>query len=375
MAVIPGFIGPTSSQRSANVDGERTVNLYLSNADSGQAKSSPWLCPTPTVYPYVLTGDGPIRALFQQDGRAFAVGGVNFYEVYNTQLVSSSFKLTLHLRFDETMATISSNGAAGHQLFITSGGHGYIFDTSVNTLVIIPDPLFDYYAIMGDFVDGYFVSFRRNTNIFTWSAIRDGTSWPALNFAQMEQSSDNLVSLKVVHGNIWLFGSKTTVVWANTGATPLFAPIPGSVMQQGSAAAHGVAVVDNAPIWLSSNEHGNAMVFRGQGVGSVPLRISTAAIEYQLSRAPRLYDAVAYPYQQEGHAFYVLYVPTLETTFVYDAATQQWHERAHFNKISMKWEPHVSQCHMFAFGRHLVGSRNSDAIYDYSLNRGANMFA
>jgi hypothetical protein len=74
-------------------------------------------------------------------------------------------------------------------------------------------------------------------------------------------------------------------------------------------------------------------------------------------------DTIAWSYQDRGHAFACWYIPSAETTWVFDSATQAWHERALWDPTALAWEPHLARCHAFAFDRHLVGDRSSPAIY------------
>jgi hypothetical protein len=76
-------------------------------------------------------------------------------------------------------------------------------------------------------------------------------------------------------------------------------------------------------------------------------------------------DALAYTYQQDGHAFYVLIFPSAETTWVYDAATGAWHERAGFAKGRFK--RHRSNCHARFKGQPTVGDYQNGKLYQFDL--------
>jgi hypothetical protein len=78
--------------------------------------------------------------------------------------------------------------------------------------------------------------------------------------------------------------------------------------------------------WLGSDARGKGVVYRSNGYAGQ--RISTHAVEWQIQQYGDLSDAIGYTYQQDGHAFYVLVFPSANTTWVYDVATQAWHERA-----------------------------------------------
>jgi hypothetical protein len=63
-----------------------------------------------------------------------------------------------------------------------------------------------------------------------------------------------------------------------------------------------------------------------QGAGYDAKRISTFALEAEFARYPRLSDAVGWTYTLAGHVCYVLSFPTADKSWVYDLATEKWHE-------------------------------------------------
>jgi hypothetical protein len=74
---------------------------------------------------------------------------------------------------------------------------------------------------------------------------------------------------------------------------------------------------------------------------------------------------VAYTYQQDGHSFYVLIFPTANTTWVYDVATQAWHERAGF--ANGEFTRHRSNCQMSFNNNVIVGDYENGNIYAFDL--------
>jgi hypothetical protein len=105
--------------------------------------------------------------------------------------------------------------------------------------------------------------------------------------------------------------------------------IQGAFNELGCAAPYSVAKMDNGLFWLGRDRRGEGIVYRANGYSGV--RISTHAVEWQIQQYADMSDAIAYTYQQDGHSFYVLVFPSANTTWVYDAATQAWHERAGFS--------------------------------------------
>jgi hypothetical protein len=369
--IFEGFIGPSSVLASVNADAERTVNLYLEVPDGGaQAKTKAQLIGTPGVAPFLRALDGdaasalpgsPVRALFHEDGRCFAVAGGTFCELFGSHTATTRGTVAN----DGKPATIASNGRDnGHQLFIVSGGLGYIYDLTADTLTQITAPSFPTNAVMGAYVDGYFVVLKGNSNRFQLSALLDGLEWSGLDVAQVSESSDLVLSMVVDHREVWLFGSATTVPWFNNGnASFPFAPVQGAFIEGGIIAPWSAVKIDNSIFWLDQDARGSGIVRRAHGY--VPQRISHHALEESL-RGVFLEDAIGWAYQDAGHTFYVLYIPAHETHWVYDVATGAWHERALWDTTLGRWTPDIGRCHCFAFGRHLIGDRSSGAVYELS---------
>lgn len=308
-------------------------------------------------------GTGPVRGLWEQDGRAFAVSGPNFYEIFPSQTKT----LRGSVRANTWPATISSNGSFGDQLIVTSGGNGYLYGMDDHSFAEILDAAFPTRVQSCLYFDGYFIALDARTGIFSLSDLNDGSSWNGLDFGQEMQVSDQTKAMARSHDNLFLFGSKYAVPWFNNGdASFPFAPVSGTLIEQGIFAPWSLASLDNTLFWVGGDDRGKGIVWRFDGY--TPVRVSTNPVEFALSQASRLEDAIGFSYQEEGHLFYLLYVPTLDTTWVYDVATQQWHERAEWDSRTMRWYPHRARCHAFAFGKHLVGDRKSGMIYEQRLD-------
>jgi hypothetical protein len=80
---------------------------------------------------------------------------------------------------------------------------------------------------------------------------------------------------------------------------------------------------------------------------------------------------VGYAYRDQGHTFWVLRFPSANNgfgaTWVYDVATNMWHERGFWSQQGFTgYSAHLSTCHVFCFGQHLVGDWNSGNVYAMS---------
>lgn len=370
MAKFRGFVGPSNVSRSRNVDPEDTINLILEAPDAGTPKVIPYAYRRPRLKVWARLPSAPVRGLFYEDGRMFAVSGNRFVECFASQNWTQRGTVAV----DQNPATISSNGQSdGGQLFVTAGGLGYIYDLTLNTLTAIIDDAFPLPALMGGFLNSKFLVLKTSSNQFNWSANLDGEDWNGLDVARVSQSSDNVLSMQIIHGQIWLFGSQNTSVWWNVASgNTTFAPIDSARIQQGIAASFAVTPCDNTLYWLSQNIDGSRMVMRADGYNAV--RVSTHAIETYLSALSRVSDAIAWTYQDEGHTFFLLYLPVADYTLVYDVASQMWAKWAIWDPTLAKFFPYLGRCHVYAFGKHLVGDRQSGAIYEQVIEPGNDSF-
>lgn len=348
-----GLVGGSSQQRSLPFNAERTVNLYPVLDEQGKEVAA--LYGTPGLITYTEVLSGPIRGEFAAtNGRAFVVSGFTLFEINQ---VFGGGQVRGTLATSSGIVTIEENG---FQLSVCDSARIYVLRYSDNsfTTTSVTD------AGTITFIDGYTVYNQNGTGTFHISSLYDSTVYPALDFATAESSPDQLLRVYNALGQLWLFGALTTEIWTNTGdSTFPFERINGGKIDVGILSPHSAVDVDNAVIWLGRDKKGQGIVYKSTGF--VPQRISTNAIELLIQRANMPDQIRAYAYQKEGHTFYKLTGGGLETSPVFDLSTQLWHERALLNDLG-EYEQHIACCHMFAFGKHLVGSRLDGKIYELS---------
>jgi hypothetical protein len=303
-------------------------------------------------------GFGPIRGLWAfspQDGTGFVVSGTQLYKINN------SYTATL-------IGTVLGVGPVsladnGTQLFIAANGPSYIYNNTTNAFGQITDSDFPG-AVTVCYLDGYFVFNEPNSQRLWVTQLLDGTSIDPLDFASTEGSPDGLVAVASNFREVWAFGTNSIEVWYDSGASDFpLQRIQGAFNEIGCAAPFSVAKMDNGMFWLGRDRRGQGMVYRANGYTGV--RISTHAVEWQIQQYDDLSDAIAYTYQQDGHSFYVLIFPSANTTWVYDAATQAWHERAGF--VNGEFTRHLSNCQMAFNNQIVVGDFENGNIYAFDL--------
>jgi hypothetical protein len=355
------ILGSSYVARSINAADNRMVNLFPEIVPEG-GKEPAFLNRAPGLQFQQTIGTGPIRALWahQTNGSDFfVVSGTEFYKV--TGLTATPTKLG-----DVTGTGPVSIADNGTQIFLACNPDGFIYNEVTNVFAKITDPDFTGAVTVG-YLDGYFVYNEPNSQKVWVTQLLDGTSVDPLDFASAEGSPDGLVAINVDHREAWLFGTDSIEVWYNAGLADFpLTRIQGAFNEIGCVAAFSVAKLDNGLFWLGTDARGQGIVYRANGYTGQ--RVSTHAIEYAIAQYGNISDAVAYTYQQEGHAFYVLTFPSANATWVYDVSTQAWHERAGWDTTFGEFTRHRSNCQCNFGGNTVVGDFENGNIYTLSLN-------
>lgn len=361
MSALSGFCGGSYVSQSPLANNAFTVNLYPETNEDPDALSKVSLYPTPGLDLFATLPQGPVRGIFGQSGRMLAVGGMNLYDV------SASGVVTLRgaMNFDNQIATMTTNGDGGGQLFTVSGETGYILDLTTNVLTSAVNDV-----TIGAMLDGFFLALDVDTSTLKISDLLDGLTWDPLQVAQRSTASDPWKSLLVVGRNIWLFGEFTSEIWYNSGDTFPFAPFPGALIQQGIAATFAAAQVGTNVVWLAQNAQGMRTVVKAQGITTT--KISTYAMDISLSSLSSVSDAECYSYQERGHTFWVLNVESANLTAVWDDTESKWHHRGDWNIPENQYDVDRPRVHTAIYDRHLVGDRTSGAIYTMSTEIATN---
>ena len=351
------ILGQAYVARSVNAADSRMVNLYPEPLPTPEGKTGGFLNRAPGLRKLATVGTGPIRGLWAYGDYGYAVSGDRLYRVDATWNV-------------QPIGPIAGTGPVsmvdnGRQLFIATNPISYIYDATNETLAQITDIDFPGAVTVG-YLDGYFIFQEPNSDRFWTSELLDGTQIDPLSFASAEGMPDTLVSLFVDHREVWLFGTQSVEVWYDAALEgfPL-ARIQGAVNEFGCAATYSVAKMDNSLFWLGADARGHGVVFRANGYAGQ--RISTHAVEFAIQSYATMSDAIAFTYQQDGHSFYVLTFPSAQATWVYDAATGAWHERAGF--ANGQFIRHRANCQMFFSEEVVVGDFENGNIYAYDLDQ------
>lgn len=351
------ILGSAYTARSVNAADNRMVNLFPEVIPEGGLEPA-FLNRAPGLRLIKPVGTGPVRGLWTFDNNMYVVSGNTLYKVDTEYTITA-------------LGTVANDGPVsmtddGIHLMVACNGPSFVYNADTNVFGEITDPDFPG-ALTVSYLGGYFVFIEPNSQRVWTTTLLDPTSIDPLDFASAEGDPDHLVSSITDHSEVWLFGGNSVEVWYNAAAAGAGFPlqrIQGAFNEIGCAATFSVAKLDNGLFWLGADDRGRGIVYRSQGYTGV--RISTHAVEWQIQQYGDISDAIAYTYQQDGHAFYVLTFPTAQATWVFDVASQAWHERASFTNGN--FSRHRSNCQVSFNQEIIVGDFQNGNLYAFDLN-------
>jgi hypothetical protein len=353
------ILGASYVTRSVNAADDRMVNMFPEAIPEG-GKMPAYLQRAPGLKFLQSVGAGPIRGLW-----AHQTNGSDFYVVSGQEV----YKLSSTSATPQLLGAVNGTGPVsiadnGTQIFFACNPDAFIYDETLGTFAQVTDPDFPG-AVTVAYLDGYFVFNQPNSQLLWVTQLLDGTQVDPLDFSSAEGSPDGIVAVIADHRELWVFGTDSTEVWYDAGLAgfPL-TRIQGAFNEIGCVATYSVAKLDNSLFWLGTDARGQGIVYRANGYTGA--RVSTHAVEWQIQQYATMSDAVAYTYQQDGHAFYVLNFPTANTTWVFDVATQVWHERAGLTGGVFTRQRANNQCNFG--GTIVVGDFENANIYALDLN-------
>ena len=349
------ILGSTYVARSVNAANARMVNLFPEIVPEA-GKEPAFLQRAPGLRLLTTLAAAPVRGLWTFGNYMYAVCGDKLYKIdsaYNSTILGTIANIG--------PVSMSDNGT---QLFVAANGPSYIYNAFTNVFAQITDGDFTGAVTVG-YLDGYFVYNEPNSQKIWVTALLDGSSVDPLDFASAEGSPDGVVGLICDHREVWVFGTNSVEVWYDAGTADFpLQRIQGAFNEIGCAAAYSIAKMDNGVFWLGKDARGQGIVYRANGYTGQ--RISTHAVEWHIQQYGNLSDAIGYTYQQDGHSFYVLIFPTANTTWVYDASTQAWHERAGWQND--QFTRHRSNCQVAFNNEIIVGDYQNGKLYAFDLD-------
>lgn len=313
-------VGPSYHLDDRKAAVQTAINCYLEQIEGLGEERTMTQVSAPGLLQYLALG-AEIRGVRNVEGRWFVVAGGVLYEIVAGAGVNRG-----------ALASVTGSVGMSHnntQLTIVDGGSGYIFNLTTNTLGLITSPGWRG-SYSASYMDGYTIFVDPDTDQFYITAIDDSSTLDALDFSSADAQPDNIQLSLVLHRELILMGAYTTEIWLNSGGGLFpFQRYNSAQIDVGCVGIRAAIVASDSIFWIGQTRTGSGIVY--QMVGHAPQRRSTRSIEQMLAKSTNISLAEMWTYQVDGHEFIAINAPGLATTLVYDAAIQQWHERAEWN--------------------------------------------
>jgi|TARA_R110000764_G_scaffold40079_3_gene89592 hypothetical protein len=261
---------------------------------------------------------------------------------------------------------MSDNGAEGDQLCIIAPDvsdkfNAYIYTLATTTFVAISDTDFDGPVSSVQYVDGYFLFTKSQSQKLFVSNLRDGLAYTATDFVLSESDPDNISGSWILNNEPVIFGTQSFEHFQNVGGAGFpFQRVQGAVQDKGLKSKFAVQEVNNAMIFLGASEGETPAIWAS--TGGTPEKLSTTAIDTELSSYTQgvIEAAFAFKYSQSGAQFVGFTFPT-KKTFIYDFTTGKFHTRESRDASGTTLSYRVCSI-MDAYGILLVGDCISSKI-------------
>lgn len=313
LRTIP-FLGIGNVGKSPNVDAQQRTNLYVELQTDPEVASMA-VYGTPGIAAVVNYGAWPTRGVRTFGNYKYVVNRSTLWqEDAAGNMVSKGTLLT-----DSGKVSMSDNGT---QIIIMDGANGYIYNTSTDAFSQITADGFPGGTFV-DFLNGRFIVCGNAKGQFNWSALYDGLTWDALDFANAESNPDDLVRDFVDGGQLYLFGTLTTEIWGDSGALDSpYARVGASGIEIGLAAPNSLCKFAGSLCFLARSRLGQVQIVTIAGYSVTP--VSSPEVDFDINSYATFSDATAYSYLLGGHSMYQINFPTANTSWLYDGLTQAW---------------------------------------------------
>lgn len=304
------------------------INMYVERAATSENQAC--LQSMPGLAVLKTNGSGPVRQIYCNAG---TLGGDDF------SVIGSGDSPTLY-RGTTLIGTLTGLGSgpvsiagSNSEILIAAGGDMYRYNGSL-TKVTFPD---NAHVRAVCFIGSLFVAVRGTESSgaadlypgrFYFSAVLDGSTWDALNYATAEREADALLDVAALNDQLLLYGETTIEGWADTGAADLpFTRTEGVGSQSKGILATG-CVCEAAETKFHVGSDG-VVYSLGEGFA----RVSENWLEAKIIAAT---SVSLFSFRHEGHEFVCVRLDS--ETYAYDCTTQTWPQ---FQTNGGQW---IAQC-------------------------------
>ncbi len=365
--------GPAYKHPSIDVAYQRCVNLFPTTTSpvKDDKEQKLVLLPTSGSIELVDLGSDACRCLANFGDYIYAVVGATVYKLTVNEL-SGTVDATATLgTIGTTSGTVYAASNPTQIAFVDGSATGYIYTPGTGVFATIDSTDSDFPGGVNiKFIDGYFIVAAPNTGNLWTSALNNGNSWDPLDIATAESSTDNIISLGVSKGELWVLGTDSVEIWynaANVSGSP-FSPRTALTIRIGCGAANSVVESSDLLTWLDNRgfivQSTVSSFIRDNNSGYDLTIISDESITAEILSYPVWNDAIACNFNDKrGHLMYQITFPTAKKTWVYDYTTKLWHERAYYYAFDNELQHHLCQYYTKLRSLHLTAGIRNGIIY------------
>lgn len=347
------FIGQAYENRAIQVSSQKCVNWYP-EIESDNSRNVITLQSVSGSREFVSVSSSPDNAI---RGMVFAIFDSRLYFVAGNTLYASNSAGDV-----ESIGNVDGSGLvsiaenSNSQIAIATGLSYWVYDSSGL------DRISDAGAVSDlAFQDGYIALVETGTDVFKITSDTDARIINPVDFVATGANPDKLVGIVQSERRLWLFGTNSIEIFYNSGA----AAFPFTRVDGGSSNGFGLAgkdakiVQDSVVYWLSND----GRIYLSNGY--TPQRISHYGVENSIRKYSDISDCECSEWTENGHKFIAFSFPTGNQTWVFDATSAMWHERA--TGVVNDGDVWRSRLNTRAWGKNLVGDRLSGLVGELDL--------
>lgn len=323
---------------------QRLLNCFIEEAQTGKQRTL--LRRSCGIASFGEVTGSSVRGLDVMNGVLYAVVGTGLYSIDEN---GDETQITGTIP-GSTRVRMKNNGT--DMIINLPDGTAYQTDGVTNVTEIVDSTFTGWLGCDVDYLDSYFVFRRPGTEQFFNTGPAE-ISFDALDITAADGAPDDVVGLIVNNRELILAGENTVERWYNAANQPPGSPFsrsPSGFHEIGCAAGATLCSQDNSPFMLASDKTFRRLDSNWQ-------RVSQHGIEAVINRLSAISDGFAIPFTQEGHLCVAFTFPSAARTLVFDATTQQWHERDSLGHGAWR-----VNCIANVYGKQIVGDSLSGKL-------------
>ena len=239
----------------------------------------------------------------------------------------------------------------GENLIITTGGDGYRYNISADTLSLISDV--DYEPAKSCAYINTQMIYDGLEGRFQVSDPGSSASINALNYATAESHPDDTIRVYVKDGLLYVFGEESFEIWYNSGiGNPPFDRIEGAVRDIGLISPYAVAKTNDTLYFIGDDKIVYKMIgYKEQGISSPGIA--------QIFSSFNMANTTAYHVHFDDNEIIVFRFPSEGRTFAYSENTDNWFELT----TGANEDNYFGNSFIECYGHKLIEDARNGAIY------------